>query len=356
MKTTLYAKLMAASLSLLLALTACMGPSPNKNTSSTTPTPIETVTKPMTVGALADYFIQAADDYHPGADRVGVLEGFDEAEQATWLQMFVIASRAFGQLPAPTGNGKNTAPPPVDLTDAPEWAWSALRNLSNGGVLAASDLGLPELETAPETTDQDAPTSDGEGMPAPETDMTDNMESDPAKLADTKDASSGEDGNDKMNALVTRKDAEIVAQRFFQVFGTNLKDNFYAAVNKGELDVLELPSDGSTVGGSSTVVANTDKQLHDLILEIVHSGEDYPQGSARQKIRDLYQSVLALEERNAAGVEPLRKYLDAVDAAQNFSELNAAIALAVKELGNFGNGIFPMVAVTDTQDSSKKVM
>ena len=73
MKTTLYAKLMAASLSLLLALTACMGPSPNKNTSSTTPTPIETVTKPMTVGALADYFIQAADDYHPGADRVGVL-------------------------------------------------------------------------------------------------------------------------------------------------------------------------------------------------------------------------------------------------------------------------------------------
>ncbi|GKH46777.1 M13-type metalloendopeptidase [Anaerotruncus massiliensis (ex Togo et al. 2019)] len=356
MKTTLYAKLMAASLSLLLALTACMGPSPNKNTSSTTPTPIETATKPMTVGALADYFIQAADDYHPGADRVGVLEGFDEAEQATWLQMFVIASRAFGQLPAPIGNGKNTAPPPVDLTDAPEWAWSALRNLSNGGVLAASDLGLPELETAPETTDQDAPTSDGEGMSAPETDMTDNMESDPAKLADPKDASSGEDGNDKMNALVTRKDAEIVAQRFFQVFGTNLKDNFYAAVNKGELDALELPGDGSTMGGSSTVVANTDKQLHDLILEIVHSGEDYPQGSARQKIRDLYQSVLALEERNAAGVEPLRKYLDAVDAAKNFSELNAAIALAVKELGNFGNGIFPMVAVTDTQDSSKKVM
>lgn len=44
--------------------------------------------------------------------------------------------------------------------------------------------------------------------------MTDNMESDPAKLADPKDASSGEDGNDKMNALVTRKDAEIVAQRF----------------------------------------------------------------------------------------------------------------------------------------------
>ena len=63
--------------------------------------------------------------------------------------MFVMASRAFGDLPVPSGNGKNTAPPKVDLTDAPEWSWSALRNLSNGGVLAASDLGLSELETAP---------------------------------------------------------------------------------------------------------------------------------------------------------------------------------------------------------------
>ena len=257
----------------------------------------------MTLGQLADYYIKAADDYNPKADRATVLEGFDETEQATRLQMFVLASRAFGELPTPTGNGKNTAPPPVDLTDAPEWSWSELRSLSNGGVLAASDL---ELE--------------------------------------------------KMNAQVIQKDAEIIAQRFFQAFGTNLKDNFYATVNKGDLDALEVPGDGSTVGGSSAVAANTDKQLHELILEIVNSGEDYPQGSAEQKIRDLYQSVLALEARNTAGIAPLKKYMEAVDAAKNFSELNAAIALAVNELGNLGNGIFPMLSVTDTQDSSKKVM
>ena len=209
----------------------------------------------MTVGQLADYFIQAADGYNPGVDRAAVLEGLDETEQATRLQMFVIASRAFGELPAPAGNGKNTAPPPVDLTDAPEWAWSELRNLSNGGVLAASDLGLPELEETPESAGQDsAPSADGEGMPAPETEMTDDMTADPAKLSDTK-TSSGEGGNDKMNAPVTRKDAEIVAQRFFQAFGTELKDNFYATVNKGDLDALELPGDGSTVGGSSRPLA-----------------------------------------------------------------------------------------------------
>ena len=308
MKTSLFAKLTAAALTLSLALTACAGTAPGGSIlPSAPPAPTETITKPLTVGALADYFLQAADDYHPQADRGAVLAGFDEGEQATRLQMFVLAGRAFGELPTPVGNGKNTAPPPVDLSDAPEWARSELRSLSDGGVLAASDLGLA-------------------------------------------------DGGGKMDASVTAKDAEIVAQRFFQAFGTNLKDNFYAAVNKGELDALELPGDGSTVGGSSTVIANTDRQLHDLILEIVNSGEDYPQGSPRQKVRDLYNSVLALEARNAAGVEPLRRYLDAVDGARDFTELNAAIALAVKELGNFGNGIFPMVAVTDTQDSSKKVM
>ena len=92
MKTKIFAKLTAAALTLSLALTACADPAPAGSTlPSATPAPTETVTKPMTVGALADYFIQAADDYHPGADRAAVLEGFDEAERATRLQMFVLA-------------------------------------------------------------------------------------------------------------------------------------------------------------------------------------------------------------------------------------------------------------------------
>lgn len=357
----------AGILLLSLTLTACSAPRGNSSTeegssSGNETTLEETRGEPLTLGTLADYFIKAADDYNPDADRAAVLEGFDETEQATRIQMFVLAGRAFGDLPTPTGNGKNTAPPPVDLTDAPEWSWSVLRSLSNGGVLAASDLGLPELEKASESTDQEEPSADLGETVVPETDETtvsdaDNMADDPAKLSDAQSSSSGENtGNDKMNSEVTKKDAEIIVQRFFQAFGTNLKDDFYATVNKGELDALELPDDGSTVGGSSAVAANTDKQLHELILEIVNSSEEYPQGSAQQKIRDFYRSVLALEDQGTAGVEPLRKYLDAVDAAQSYSELNAAIALAVNELGNLGNGLFPMLAVTDTQDSSRKVM
>lgn len=351
MKTKWLKTITAIILLLSLTLTACTGSAPAESTASgASPAPAQTAGKSLTLGQLADYFIKAADDYNPKADRAEVLEGFDEAGQASRLQMFVLASRAFGQLPAPAGNRKNIVPAPVELTGVPEWAESALRNLSDGGILAASDLGLSGgSEGSSEPAEQEAPVGD-EGMAAPEGEAS-------APAPEDTESSKGEiSGGDRMNAPVSSKDAEIVAQRFFQMFASNLKDNFYAAVNKGEMDALELPEDGSAVGGSSTVMANTDKQLHDLILEIVNSGEAYAPGSPEQKIRDFYNSVLALETRNAAGIEPLQKYLDAVDTAQNFSELNAAITLAVKELGNFGNGLFPMVSVTDTQDSSRKVM
>lgn len=305
MQKKIFKQWIAVILILVMALAGCAAPAQEESSGTVDQS------QPVTLGSLADYFIKAADDYHPGADRAAVLEGLDPAAQAKRLEMFVLASRAFGELPEPSGNGKNTAPPPVDVSRAPEWSQGALSNLSKGGVLAASDLNLAQVTA--ET---------GKNMEDP----------------------------------VTWKEAEMLAQRFFQIFGTNLKDNFYATVNKGALDALEIPEGSEAAGGSSTVAANTNRQLHDLILEIVNSTQEYPQGSAEQKIRDLYNNVLDVEARNQEGIQPLRKYFDAVDQAENFAELYAAIAMAVNELGNLGNGLFAMVSVTDSANSSQKVM
>lgn len=338
-------------LPLSLMLSACAGNTPAQ--SETSPAPAEA----LTLKQLADYFVSAADDYNLQAERTAVLEGLDENKMATRLELFVLAGRAFGNMRVLSSKEQSMAPAPVDLSDAPEWTWSVLRNLSDGGILAASDLGLPELQRVPEENESDARSEDIEKQEQADSSQTEDMDEDPVQLSETL-KTNGEKlpGTDEMNAPVTFKDAEILAQRFYQSFAAQLKDNFYAAVNKGEMEALELPEDGSVVGGSSAVAAKTDSQLHALILEIVNGEKTYAQGSPEQKIQALYQNVLNLENRNAKGIEPLRKYLDAVEAAQNFSELNAAIALAVNELGNLGNGLFPMLAVTDTQDSSKKVM
>jgi len=426
----------------------------------------------VTLGKLADYFIKAADDYNPGADRAEVLEGLEESEPATRLKMYVIASRAFGKLPAPEGNAQAIAPPEVDLSGVPDFAKEALQNLASGGVLSASDLGLPEKtegngqgglpfeegdpeqgalpfedsgdagqpnggssglpkddgskkpvpdgaepdvvaakagsqaeqmgKTLPgvsgketssgrgdfEVTDEMepdvvVPAPEGEsGLPLPgdgETEFSeDEMEPDtgmpqpdnrpeepgdaPAQDAKGPAADGGEEPKGKsgephkMDDPVTMKDAEILAARIFAAYGTNPKDDFYTSVNKNELDKLSAGGGEEIAGGSSGVTKNTDKQLHDLIMGIVNSGEDYPKGSPEQKIRDLYNNVLDTEKRKSAGIEPLRKYLEAADAAQSMEELYAAIAQAVGELGNLGNGIFPMIPVTDTSDSTKRVM
>lgn len=96
LRSQIFFKLIAAT----LTLTGCVRPLSNEST------PAETGTQPLIIGQLADYLIKAADDYNPNADRASVLEGFSETKQATRLQMFVLASRAFGDLPTPTGNGK----------------------------------------------------------------------------------------------------------------------------------------------------------------------------------------------------------------------------------------------------------
>ncbi|BDF59131.1 hypothetical protein CE91St36_19480 [Christensenellaceae bacterium] len=433
-KTTIM-KLVAMMAAVAMMFTACAFQNSNGSAATVSGSEIENNTV-VTLGQLADYFIKAADDYNPDAERTAVLEGMDETEPATRLKMYVIASRTFGKLPAPTGNTQAIAPPRADLSGIPEWAKEALQNLVDGGVFDASDLGLSgNTEGNSESGQEDLlfedngnseqaagdfdekPKIDNSQKPVPEgaqpdvvasesgnqsgqvvktsadgpeqdssesgREMMDEMETDPAlRYSDSAPQEQGEvppvggsesEGSDDtdgaqesvggqdsqlqgMDDTVTIKDAEILAARIFAAYGTNQKDDFYTAVNKNDLDTLSTGAREETAGGSSSVTKNTEKQLHDLILEIVNGKVDYPDGSAEQKIRNLYNNAMDMEERKRAGIQPLCKYLDAADAAQTMQELYATIAQAVSELGNPGNGIFPMIAVTDMNDSTKRVM
>ncbi|MFQ7552083.1 MAG: hypothetical protein ACLRMZ_19460 [Blautia marasmi] len=65
------------------------------------------------VGELADYFMKASEGYAASPERSAVIEGMEESDKATRLQMLVLASRAFGRLPAPKGNAKGSRPRPL---------------------------------------------------------------------------------------------------------------------------------------------------------------------------------------------------------------------------------------------------
>lgn len=307
-------KIFMAILLVTASLAGCAAPytekkAPQKNTGTVAAVSPE-------VGEIADYFMKASEGYAASPERSAVIEGMEESDKATRLQMLVLASRAFGRLPAPKGNAKRIAPPAPDLKEVPDWAKEDLQNLSDGGILAASDL---------------TGTSDGE-------------------------EEKGAAGSSILEEPVTMKDAEIISARFYAAFGTDLKDDFYTAVNQQQLNTIEIPEGEEMAGGSTSVTKHTDEQLKELILEIVNSEEDYIEGSPEQKIRTLYRNYENMDSRDQAGIEPLQKYLDAVDHAASFSELNAAIAQSVLELGNFANGLIPGIPVTDTKDSSRKVL
>lgn len=256
--------------------------------------------EPTTVGALADYLMSAANDYNDKLDKNALMEGQGDASATvTNAGALIMISRAFGTLPAPVGNNARLADKNVSFSDIPEDARDHVDNLIHGGVLVNTQDGKL-----------------GAGDPA--------------------------DMNNIKN----------IVRRIYTLYGTNPKDDFYAAVNKNDLDNKEIPAGTTEVGSTSGLQSEVNAEVRALIQEIA-AGSGYEKGSMEQKIKDLYISAVDNEKRNALGVQPLKKYLDALDAATNIGELSDSQILTLKEIGS--GGLFSLMYLTDYRDTQKKL-
>lgn len=307
----------------------------------------------LSVGQVTDYLIQAADDYNK-PDRAAMLTGIDIGEEAkaTRLQALVLLSRAFGPLPEPTGNNARIAAPAPDMSGVPDWAKADLENLAKGGVLTASDLGMEENEpSTPGGMDAGTGTDAGADVAATATgadtatDGTDGNASQPSTPVDSLDIN-------EINA----EQLQQLASRVWALFSSNLKDDFYNTVNKNELDSATIPAGETQGGGVTAMQALVNRRVNEIVQEIVNSSETSPQGSDEQKIKSFYENILDTESRNRLGITPLKPYLDAIDAAASFKELNQANAEAVKALGSFNSGVFDFYLTNDLKDNNMQVI
>lgn len=256
--------------------------------------------EPVTVGALADYLVSAADDYNDKLDKNALMEGQGEASAAvTNAGALIMISRAFGTLPEPVGNNARLADKNVSFSDIPEDARDHVDNLIHGGVLVNS---------------RDGKLGAGE----------------PADMNNIKD----------------------IVRRIYTLYGTNPRDDFYAAVNKNDLDHKEIPAGTTEVGSTSGLQSEVNKEVREIIEQIA-AGSGYEKGSMEQKIKDLYNSAVDNEKRNALGVQPLKKYLDALDAAEDLEALAQSQIMTLKEICS--GGLFSMIYLTDFRDTQKKV-
>lgn len=254
----------------------------------------------VTVGEAADYLVKAADAYTENPDRSEILAGYEEKENEplTREQCLVMISRAFGTLPKPQGNNARIRDKDVSYSDVPESAQEAAANLLQGGILVNT-----------------------------------------------------EDGLLKPKEEVTFQEMDTITRRIYALMGSSLKDDFYNTVNKKELDTKEIPAGETDAGSTYDLRIKVSREINEIIQEIA-SGSGYEDGSREQKIKGLYLSALDYGRRNELGAEPIRKYLDALDQAQNIEQLSASQIESLRDI--LSGGLFSYMYMTDFRDSQKK--
>ncbi|MGN1115693.1 MAG: M13-type metalloendopeptidase, partial [Candidatus Ornithomonoglobus sp.] len=224
-----------------------------------------------TRGEAADMLLSAADDYNPSVQRSDIIKGCEDGElhedlNVTRAEALVMLKRAFGELPTPTGHNERVALPQGSFTDIPDWAKSELKNVFDAGIAAGT----------------------AEGIFSPDDD-------------------------------VTKKQMNLFIQRVYALYGTNEKDDFYAAVNKDALNTLEIKPGRVLAGTLFDLQDESTAQVNEIIKEVT-SGK-WKKGTKEQKIADFYNNILDVESRNTIGAAPIVPYLEMIDEANNVAEL-----------------------------------
>ena len=251
----------------------------------------------LTRGEAAQALLSAAQDYNPGVQRSDILKGYPDGSLAldgtlTRAQALMMLTRAFGGFATPAGDNARIALPAGSLTNVPTWAAEELSSVLTAGL------------------------ADG-------------------------------DANEAMSAEAL----SALLRRAYAAKGTNLRDDYYAAVNKSWLDGSDIPAGLSINGPFYGLSLTVNEQIAALIREI--DAHEQTPGTAEAKIKALYDCAMDAEGREKAGVAPIQKYLDAIESAKTLDELVSVDAQMQKELGLsmlLGFGL-----TTDLADSSRRI-
>ena len=255
----------------------------------------------LTRGEALETLLAAAEGYREDLDASTVLLGDEggprESDALTRVEALLMLNRAFGELRTPEGDSARWSSGAA-FDDVPAWAAGELEALLASGVVVGEADGT---------------------------------------LAPGKTVSAGE--------------LDTLIRRIYALQGSDLKDDFYANVNREWLATASIPAGSSVTGTLYEVMNSTDRQVAALIKEIAAS--DPEKGSHEEKIKNLYENILDWDARNEAGIAPIQPWLDAIDAAE---DLDALMAVSNDLLSQAGVGLVYFNTTQSVEDSSAKVL
>ncbi len=256
----------------------------------------------LTRGQTTDRLLAAADDYNAGVQRSDILKGYPNGDLAedqgvSRVQALVMLERAFGGLPTPVGDNARSGYPAASFTDVPRWAQEELSSVLASGIVAG---------TSATTLSPNDPILDWQ--------------------------------------------LELLIDRVYALEGTNLKDDFYAAVNKTALDQSVIQPGYTSAGGFTDLAIETNQQVAQIITDIVAA----PKTDGERKIAALYENILAVGKDDPQMLAPIQGYLDAIDKAAAPADIVAVMAQMLEETGT--GLILAFGLTTDAKDSDAHVL
>lgn len=111
------------------------------------------------------------------------------------------------------------------------------------------------------------------------------------------------------------------------------QDDFYDYVNQDILDMIELGDTDAQWTWFGELMAAADEEMDAIIRELAKSDKAYEKGSSEQKIKDMYECVSNMENRNETGLGPLQPHLDTIQNAATIEEYVDALAMLSSEFG-----------------------
>jgi len=130
------------------------------------------------------------------------------------------------------------------------------------------------------------------------------------------------------------------------------QDDYYEFVNQNLLSKITLSPTDAHWDWFSELSAEVRGELEDIIEELANSDVVYEKGSSEQKIKDMYECVSNMENRNATGLGPLKPHMDSIRTATSIDEYVDAVARLSGEFG-FSSIVGGYTVMQDKADSSE---
>ena len=115
-------------------------------------------------------------------------------------------------------------------------------------------------------------------------------------------------------------------------------DDFFAYVNGKWISENEIPADRSRYGAFDMLRDKSDEDVKAIIEEA--SASSNVEGSDEQRVGDLYLSFQNFADRDAAGIQPLKPYLSAINALDSKQDVFAFFGVGARLGFNSPIGMF----------------